>query len=147
MNIIRLALGYGLATIVTVALAAGFHTQMVIGALEKAGASVPMNDRIAMTASDFAGLAPQLGAVIAIGLLIGFLIAAGLKRVLTPLAAVAYPLAGAAAVGVALTLMSMAFDGITPIAGARTAVGFGLQCLAGFIGGLVFSAVAVRKAA
>ncbi len=142
-----MALGYVLAVVITTALGAAFHTQMVIRALEQSGATVAPAERLAMTGGDIVGLAPQFGLVMALGLLGGFLIAAVLKRVLKPLAPIAYPLAGAVAVGVALTVMGMAFDGITPIAGARTTIGFGLQCLAGAVGGLVFSFFAGRKRA
>lgn len=142
-----MALGYGLAVVITTALGAAFHTQMVIGALEQSGATVAPAERLAMTGGDIVGLAPQFGLVMALGLLVGFLVAAVLKRVLKPLAPIAYPLAGAVAVGAALTVMGMAFDGITPIAGARTTIGFGLQCLAGAVGGLVFSVFAGRKRA
>lgn len=144
MAVTRIIFGFAAAAVVTLILASALHTQMVIAALGDAGASVPFDRRLAMSANDLVGLAPQFGKVIGIALLLGFLIAAGLKRVLRPLAPIAYPLAGAVAIGVALTLMSMAFDGITPIAGARTTVGFALQCLAGAIGGLVFSLIAVR---
>ncbi len=145
MAVVRIIVGYAVAALVALVLASASHTQMVIAALTDAGASVGFDKRIAMTGNDLVGLAPQFGVVIGIGLAIGFLIAAGLRRVLTPLAPVAYPLAGAVAVGVALTAMNMAFDGITPIAGARTTLGFGLQCLAGAIGGFVFSLIAVRS--
>jgi len=144
MALVRILIGYLAAAAVAVTLASAFHTQMVIAALGQAGASVPFDRRLAMTGGDLVGLIPQFGLVIAIGLAAGFLIAAGLRRILKPLAPVAYPLAGAAAIGVALTVMSMAFDGITPIAGARTTTGFALQCLAGAIGGFVFSMIAVR---
>ncbi|MEK7265481.1 MAG: hypothetical protein AAB227_05210 [Pseudomonadota bacterium] len=144
MAAVRIIFGYAAAAIVGVVLASAFHTQMVIAALGAAGAAVPFDRRLAMTGDDLIGLLPQFGAVIAIALAIGFLVAAGLRRVLKPLAGIAYPLAGAAAIGVALTAMSMAFDGITPIAGARSTLGFGLQCLAGALGGLVFSTIAVR---
>ena len=145
MAVVRIIAGYAAAVAVTLVLASAFHTHMVISALDAAGAAVPMDKRMAMTANDLTGLAPQLGIVIAIGLAIAFPVAAGLKRLLKPLAPIAYPLAGAAAIAAALTAMSIAYDGITPIAGARTALGFGLQCLAGAIGGVVFSAIAVRS--
>lgn len=145
MTVIRIILGYAAAAIVALVLASAFHTHMVIAALGEAGAAIPFDKRLAMTANDLVGLAPQFGMVIGIGLAVGFLIAAGLRRVLKPLAPVAYPLAGAVAVGVALILMSMAFDGITPIAGARTTAGFALQCFAGAIGGVVFAVIAVRS--
>ena len=145
MAAIRIIFGFVASAAVAFALASFFHTQMVIDALGHSGAVVPIDKRIAMTGSDLVGLAPQFGAVVAIGLAVGFLIAAGLRRVLKPLAPIAYPLAGAAAIAVALTAMGMAFDGITPIAGARTPFGFALQCLAGGIGGLVFARIAVRS--
>ncbi len=145
MTAIRIVVGYLLAVVATTAFAAAFHTHMVVAGLKKSGAAIPVNAQLGMTASDLAGLAPQYGMVIGIALLVGFLIAALLRRVLKPLALIAYPLAGAAAIAVALTAMGMAFDGITPIAGARSALGLALQCLAGAIGGLIFSMIAVRK--
>ena len=145
MAAVRIFIGYAAAAVISVVLASAFHTQMVIGALGDAGALVPFDRRLAMTGDDLVGLIPQFGPVIAIALALGFLVAAGLRRVLKPLAPIAYPLAGAAAIGVALTVMGMAFDGITPLAGARTPLGFALQCLAGAIGGLIFSTIAVRS--
>jgi hypothetical protein len=145
MAVVRILLGFLAAVAVAFVLASAFHTHMVIDALGAAGAVVSLDRRLSMTANDFVGLAPQFGAVVAIALAFAFLVAAGLRRVLKPLAKVAYPLAGAAAIGVALTAMSAAFDGITPLAGARTTLGFALQCLAGAGGGLVFSAIAVRR--
>ena len=145
MTVVRILLGFLAAVAAAFVLASAFHTHMVIDALGDAGAVVSLDRRLTMTANDLVGLAPQFGAVVAIALAVGFLVAAGLRRVLKPLAPLAYPLAGAVALGVALTAMSAAFDGITPIAGARTTLGFALQCLAGAVGGLVFSAVAVRR--
>lgn len=141
----RIIAGFVASVIAATAAGSAFHTTMVIDALEKAGATTDLPTRFGMMVSDFAGLAPQFGAVIAIGLLIAFLVAAGLRRVFKPLAGIAYPLAGAAALVAALTLMSIQFDGITPIAGARGTIGMALQALAGAIGGFVFAALAVRK--
>lgn len=145
MAAFRIIFGFVVSAAAAFALASIFHTQMVIDALGKSGAVVSIDTRISMTGSDMIGLAPQFGAVVAIGLAVGFMIAAGLRLVLKPLAPIAYPLAGAAAIAVALALMGMAFDGITPIAGARTPFGFALQCLAGGVGGLVFALIAVRS--
>jgi hypothetical protein len=146
MAIVRILLGYLLAVTVATALGSAVHTQMIVAGLTEAGALIQPDVRLAMTFNDFVGLAPQFGVVVAIALAIGFLIAAGLKRILKPLAPVAFPLAGAAAIAVALTVMHIAFDGITPIAGARTPLGFALECLAGAAGGLVFSMAASMAA-
>lgn len=144
MAVFRVLLGFASAMIVAALLASIFHSQFVIAALADAGAELSWDLRIAMTMNDLAGLGPQFGAVIAIGFAIGFPVAAVLKRVLKFLAPIAYPLAGAAAVAVALVIMGLAFGGITPIAGARTDLGFGLLSLAGAIGGVVFSVFAAR---
>jgi hypothetical protein len=145
MAAIRILIGYLAAVVATTGLASALHTHMVVAALRKSGAVIPTDAQLGMTATDLAGLAPQYGVVIGIALLIGFAIAALLRRMLKRLAPIAYPLAGAAAIAVALTAMGMAFDGITPIAGARSTLGLALQCLAGAIGGLIFSIIAVRK--
>ncbi|MEX0645152.1 MAG: hypothetical protein WD076_07570 [Parvularculaceae bacterium] len=123
-----------------------FHTQMVFARLADAGAALPLSVRLQGTVNDLLGLGPLYGAVIALGLAAGFSVAARLKRVLKPLAPIAYPLAGAAVIGLALYLMSVVYYSATPIAGARGVVGFSLQCLAGAIGGLVFAALLPRKA-
>lgn len=146
MNVVRVIVGFVLAAAAASILGAISHTQMVIADLERSGAAVPPDLRLAMTANDLLGLSTQYAAVIAIALAIGFAVAAVLKRILKPLALIAYPLAGAAAVVTALILMSLAFDGITPIAGARSAVGLALQSAAGAVGGLVFAVVGARPA-
>lgn len=146
MGVIRLALAFAAATVSAVLLASAFHTQMVIAGLGAAGAAIDAATRLAMMAADLKGLAPSYGAVIAIALAIGFFVAAWLKRVVRPLAPIAYPLAGAAAIGVALALMSIVYEGVTPIASARSPEGFALQCLAGALGGVVFAWLSKSRA-
>ena len=114
---VRIVLGFVLAALVAIILACALNTQMVIAALEAAGASIPFDRRLGMTGGDLLGLAPQYGAVIA----------------------------GAAAIAVALTAMKISFDGIEPIAGARGGLGLALQCLAGVVGGLVFASMARKR--
>jgi hypothetical protein len=145
--IVRTGLGYAAAVAIAAVTGSVFHTQSILARLSAVGADIPLKMRVETTVSDFLGLAPQYGLVVAIALAVGFVVAALAKRLLKPLAPIAYPLAGAAALGAALALMAAAFDGITPIAGARGAVGFGLQCLAGGLGGLVFAALTARRAA
>jgi hypothetical protein len=142
-SIFRYVAGYLGAVIVAYALASFFHTQMVLSVFADVG-GVPLPVRLQTTAGDFLGLW-QYAAVIAIALAAGFVVAAILKLVLKPLAGVAYPIAGAAGVALALTLMSMQFYGTTPIAGARGTLGFLLQCFAGAAGGFVFAALTRRR--
>lgn len=77
-------------------------------------------------------------------ILIGFAIAFGIARLVKMVAPVppslAYPIAGAAAIGAALGLMYAQF-GIFPIMGAQETYGLVLQLLAGAAGGVVFEAL------
>jgi hypothetical protein len=78
---------------------------------------------------------------VAIALGAGFLVARFLRPVLRAPHLLAYMLGGAAAVPAMLLIMSLAFDGITPIAGARGA-GLALQSAAGAVAGFVFAIIA-----
>ncbi|MBY0421419.1 MAG: hypothetical protein K2Q06_03885 [Parvularculaceae bacterium] len=139
MIIFRILLAFLLSVAVAASLGSLFHSFETQNALIAAGLDFPLGDRMRGAFEDYLGLVPgQYGAVIAIALALGFVVAAVLRRVLKPLAGVAFPLAGAAAVALTLYLMSQQFYTTTPIAGARGPIGFGLQCLAGAIGGLVF---------
>lgn len=142
-SIFRNTLAYVVAVIAAYALGSFFHTQMVFARMAGIGAEISLQTRLDTTIGNFVGLW-QYAAVVALALLFGFVVAAILKRVLKPLAPIAYPVAGAAALALALTLMSVQYYGTTPIAGARGAVGFALQCLAGAAGGVVFAALRRR---
>lgn len=113
-------------------------TQFVLAAHE---ASAPvrftLSQRLQMTGEDLLGM-NAYAVIIAIGFLIAFPVAALLKRVLPMLAGVAYPLAGAAAIGVMFWLMNTLL-GLMPISGARSDLGLAAQILAGGVGGYVFA--------
>ena len=132
------------ALIVGFTLASAFHSQFVLARLAGVGAQIGLGDRLRMTLGDIAGLAPSYGAILGIALAIGFAVAWVVKRFLKPLAAIAYPLAGAAAVATALQLMSMQFE-MTPVAGARGPLGFAAQCAAGALAGWVFERLRPRR--
>lgn len=83
--------------------------------------------------------------VYAVALFIGLSVAFLLKRILRPLAAFAYPSAGAVALIVPLILMSNIF-GVIPLLGAQALAGLLLQLLAGIASGLVFARI-TRKGA
>ncbi len=138
MHRAKIAIAFILAVIVAVVGVSIIHSLFVQGNLAGLGVAMPLGLRLETILKDFSGLALPLGAVIAAALGFGFLIASFLKRRLIALAWIAYPLAGATAVGAALLLMKAAMD-ITPIAGARTTPGLLLMAAAGALGGLIFA--------
>ena len=96
---------------IILAFLAGIFTAYLIGVSLNAqfviaahGVPVELGDRLNMTAFDISSMVLYL-VIIAVGFFIAFLIASLLKRVLPGLASVAYPIAGAAAIGAALGLM------------------------------------------
>lgn len=122
----------------TYILASIFHSQMVLIGLLQIDVSIALNDWIAMTAYDLWGLLPAYGAAIFVAMLIAMLVAHWLSRHQSRVLASALTMmAGALAMLVMLLAMQPVMH-ITLIAGARTAPGMALQCLAGLVGGLVF---------
>lgn len=149
MRILVYIPAYLLGTASAYVFASGFYTQQVVAKQAAFGADYTLAQQGQVYWENFIGLAPAYGVVLAVALLLGFLVAAVVKRILTPLAPVAYPLAGAAAVFTAIWLIdhTIGEGGVGAIGGARDALGLGLQCLAGFIGGAVFASLRPRRAA
>ncbi|MEL6113480.1 MAG: hypothetical protein AAFR20_11820 [Pseudomonadota bacterium] len=143
MTFLRIIFGYILAVIVAVLAASTFYSHQVLAKQEAIGVEFTGAQRLQAYTDNLIGLAPSYGGVVAIGLLIAFPVAAGLKRVLKPLAAIAYPAAGAAALFTVVWSIEnlMAGGGTGAIGGARDAVGMGLQAVAGALGGLTFALV------
>lgn len=146
MKFLRIIGAYVAAAAVTYLAAAIFYTQQIIAKQAAIGAVYSPGQQLETYVANLLGLT-LYGEVIAAALLIGFVVAAGLKRVLKPLAPVAYPLAGAGAVLAVIVLIenTAAAGGAGAIGGARDALGLALQGLAGALGGAVFSAIAVRR--
>ena len=133
-----------LAVVVTTALASLAHSLFVQAALREVGAVIPFGPAFGAIVRDFFGLLPTLGPIVALALLIAFLVAGWLKPMIRPLAPFAYPLAGWA--GMALALFAMrAIYGFSPLAGARTAMGFLAISLSGVVGGLIFTLLRKRR--
>jgi hypothetical protein len=139
MRFIRWVLGLIAAALATYIVGTALNSQFVIGMHD---ISVSIGDRFNMTMFDISNMVAYL-VIVAVALLIGFLIATILKRFLPNLARVAYPIAGGAAIAVALGLMYIMFQTI-PISGARSTMGFLAQVFAGAIGGWVFARIAVQ---
>lgn len=129
------------ATLVATSLA---HSLMVQAELSKLGVELPLGIRLSGIVRDLAGLAPTLGVVLALSLLVAFPVAAFIgSRAGGFWRALAYPLAGLAAVALALLVMRLVF-GFSALAGARTLPGFLLMSLGGLMGGLAFLALSPR---
>lgn len=138
-------LGAFLAAIIAAYIAAGgFYTQQIIAKQAAIGMVYTPAQQVDTYLANYGGLWAY-GAILAVALLLGFLVAFGAKRLAKPLAPVAYPVAGAAAVFVAILLIeSVLGGGAGVIGGARDALGMGLQALAGGLGGLVFALLRPR---
>ncbi len=145
MGIIRTAIAFLLAAVAAVAASSAFYTQQVIAKQAAIGAVYTPGQQAATYIDNLRGLAldgaPSFGMIAAIALAIGFAVAFVVKRILRPLAPVAYPIAGAAALaGVIHLINNVMFGGGTgAIGGARDAYGLALQGVAGGLGGLVFA--------
>ena len=121
--------------------ASTFSTQFVLAT--NVG-NVPFGMRVASTLRDIQGTT-LYAIVIALGFLVAFIIASLLKAVLPFLSAVAYPIAGGAAIATALGLMFLQF-GQVPVSGAVYMPGFIFQIVAGAIGGLAFEMLRPKTA-
>lgn len=146
MTILRFLLAFLAAVLVTFVLASVAHSHFVMQWLRDLGVEIPGAVALRTTLGDLRGLATAFLPIVAVALLLGFAVAALVKRFLPSLAGVAYPTGGAAAMAAMLGIMHAAFK-MTPIAGARDALGWWLICLAGAAGGVVFALLAQRKRA
>lgn len=137
MKLGRTAFAFILTVLTAYVLAVGFYTQQVIAS--QSFIQYSRAQQVETFVYNLSGLW-LYGAIIAIALLIGFVVAAIVKRVLTPLAAIAYPVAGALAIPLTVVLIEQVLGGGAGImSGARGTVGLALQGLAGLAGGVVFA--------
>ncbi|ASJ70703.1 hypothetical protein [Granulosicoccus antarcticus] len=137
-NLLKLCISFALSVVVTYTLASVAHSQQVLAGLLNLDVRISLTDRIVMVAGDWLGLYLYL-LVIAIGLLIAFTVMALLRRFVSVPGTLLYTVGGTLAMLVILISMRE-LGSLTPIAGARGALGLSLQCLAGAIGGAVFGA-------
>ena len=139
MGTTRTLLAFVAAAIATYVAASSFYTQQILAKQAAIGAQYTAAQSFETYRENFLGLG-FYAVVLTIALALGFIVAFGVKRVLRPLARVAYPVAGASAVLVAIFLIeSVLGGGAGVIGGARDAVGMGLQALSGAVGGVVFA--------
>lgn len=143
---LRVVAAFVAAVVVAYALAAFAQTQHVMNRLGDMGMTVTGQDRLAATLHDFVGMAPLYLPMIAIGFAIAFGVAAGIIRLAPRWRGLGYPLAGGVAVLAIHVILNQLLD-ITPVAGARTAMGLTAQVLAGAIGGWAFGRLQRPRAA
>lgn len=137
MRVGKTAIAFLLGVVTTYVLAVVFYTQQ-----ETASQSFIQYTFAQQVETFFYNLSGlwQYGVIIAVALLIGFVVAAFVKRALKPLAPVAYPVAGAAAIPLTVLLIEQVLGGGAGVmSGAEGVVGMSLQGLAGFFGGVVFA--------
>ena len=133
--------GWLAAVLTSVILGIGLQTQNVLARLEGIGADVGLADRLSMTFYDIQYLGSLYAIFVGIALAIAFLLGGLVFHFAKFGRAIIYCTAGATALLVMLLGMKEAFFDIHMIAGARDALGIGLQMLAGAIGGFVFSKI------
>ncbi len=137
MKIVRWIVALPVAALGTYILAVVVNSQFVMNAHN---VPISLGDRLNMTAFDVSNMGLYF-VIILIALLLGFLIAALVKRLLPGLSRFAYPVAGAAAIAATLGAMYLVFQTV-PISGARSTLGFLSQVIAGGFGGWIFAKLA-----
>jgi len=140
---VRTIIAWIAASATTIVLASVAYTWDVLEKQKAIGVAYSAAEEKETYLLNLVGLAPAYGGVLAASLALGFLVAFGAKRLIRPLAPVAYPIAGAAGVVAAIALIEtlMAPGRAGAIGGARDALGLALQAAAGAAGGFVFAAL------
>lgn len=137
-EVVRTGGAWVAAVLLTTVLGSVAQTQFNLAALIELGAQIPASLRLKTTALDIIGFSPSFGPLVAIGFLIAFGVARGLRMIAPGPGITWYALAGGVAVLTILLSLNMAFD-ITPIAAARTNLGLGCLVAGGLVGGAVFA--------
>lgn len=141
MRFVRWITALLVAALCTYVLAVVANSQFVMAAHN---VPISFGDRLNMTAFDVSNMLLYF-VIILVAFLLGFLIAALVKRFFPGLSRFAFPVAGAAAIAATLGLMYMQFQTV-PISGARSTFGFLSQVLAGGVGGWIFAKIAATSA-
>ncbi len=147
MAFIRIVIGFLAALAVGYLLSAFFLTLQTLSAYSGFQATPQViADTFGMNVTGLATSSPFIP-ILAVCFAIAFGIAAVLKRVLKPLAPAAYVIAGAAALPALFYLVEnvMLGGGVGAFFGARDPEDLALQALAGAVGGLIFTLIAVRR--
>lgn len=146
MAFLRVIISFLVAVIVLTVLAVIAQSVFVMFGLVDVGARWEFGPVLSMIMADLMGLGPVYGPLIGVGLLIAFVAAAVLNRLIGGMRTLIFACAGAVCIGVMLVLMQEVFFGVQLIAGARSLPGFVVQVLAGLVGGYVFARMTAKPA-
>jgi len=142
----RLIIAFVAAVLATYVIAVLGYTQLNLANLVEMGVSVSPGVRFQSALHDLGGMTGLYLPIISVALLLGF----GVTRVvliwLSELRTVGYILGGFVAIFV-VDLALGQLMGTHPLAVTRTSVGLLSQCLAGALGGYVFSLMSVKAQA
>ncbi len=156
--VVRALVAFVVAASVGYIAASVFFTSANLIRLSAVGAEIGLNDVLRTMFLDARGMAPsfvwtQYGSLIFIGFAIALPVAALLRRLtlrasprIQRVAPILYPLAGATAIGMILLLSYQQYE-VFAFAGARGVLGCIAQCVAGAIGGYLFSLLFTRMEA
>lgn len=147
---VRMFGAYVASVIIAYLLASVFQSAFVLVRLERVGAEISAAMWLRTVVHDLYGFIVEpvffsYPLSILVGLLVAFAVATLVVRWARLPALIAYPLAGATAVATILLIVQSRFSGATLFAGARGVTGFGLQLLAGAVGGVVFALLWKRR--
>jgi len=143
MRFVNIAVAFIIAVLTVTVLGTASHSIFVLNELAAIGVTVE-GQYLSSILNDLAGMGPLYGALMAIGFVIAFIAAHFVQRLAPSLRWFVYMVAGAVSVYVTLTVMGILFD-ITPIAGARSALGMAFQAGAGAVAGLVYALMTPRR--
>ncbi|WOI53051.1 hypothetical protein [Parvularcula sp. LCG005] len=117
-------------------LAIGAGQTLDLNNLAEMGVPMPMGVRLEAIWDSLFG-AYLYAVVLVVGFAIAFYVASLVKAAVPVLSLIAYPVAGAAAVFVALSLMKMKYD-LYPVPGGSDPLGLWVHLACGLVGGIVF---------
>jgi hypothetical protein len=151
-SLVRRFLAFALAMAIMVILGSAAHSLFVQQAWitaaaqsvaasgsEQFAATIAAGERIDWVLHDLVGLQPLYGALVAIALLLGLLIAGAVARITGGRLAV-FAIAGASCIFAMFTILKLTL-GTVGVFGARGAAGLGVQMVVGLLAALLFAAV------
>ncbi len=139
-NSVRIVVGFVGAVAATYVLSVLAYTQLNLANLVEMGLEVSMATRTGAALHDLSGMLPLYFTIITVALALGFGIAALILRWVPQLRTLGYVSAGFVAIFVVDFLLGAVLTGGThPLPVTRTTIGLLSQCVAGAVGGYVFT--------